>query len=154
MTLTPLCRLEMKFLCPLAQFLFQLLLVFVFYLVTLCWVPFYFDPGKTGIYLRYGNTGYGVSSPGIQNYKYFCLKINIPKGNYWILRIGVMGTVDFHSQFSYRHLCTISCDQSSKSYMKDTYLVNFFPCIISSTMSIKYNGMIHQVENDFRSQYI
>ena len=64
MTLTPLCRLEMKFLCPLAQFLFQLLLVFVFYLATLCWVPFYFDPGKTGIYLRYGSTGYGVSSPG------------------------------------------------------------------------------------------
>ena len=64
MTLTPLCRLEMKFLCQLAQFLYQLLLVFVFYLATLCWVPFYFDPGKTGIYLRYGNTGYGVSSPG------------------------------------------------------------------------------------------
>ena len=34
----------------------------------------------------YGNTGYGVSSPGIQNLKDFCLKINIPKGNYWISR--------------------------------------------------------------------
>ena len=90
----------------------------------------------------------------IQNLRYFFLKINIPKENYWILRIGVMGTFDFQSQFSYRHLSKISCDQSSKSYMKDTYLVNFFPCIISSTMSIKYNGMIHQVENDFRSQYI
>ena len=30
----------------------------------------------------YGNTGYGVSSPGIQNWKDFCLIINIPKGNY------------------------------------------------------------------------
>ena len=35
------------------------------------------------------HTGYGVSSPGIHNYKDFCRKINIPKGNYWILRIGV-----------------------------------------------------------------
>ena len=39
----------------------------------------------------YGNTGYGVSSPGIQNQKDFCLKINISKGNFWILRIGIMG---------------------------------------------------------------
>jgi hypothetical protein len=41
----------------------------------------------------YGITGYGVSSPGIQNYKDFCIKINIPKGNYWILRIGLMGSL-------------------------------------------------------------
>ena len=27
---------------------------------------------------------------GVQNWKDFCLKINIPKGNYWILSIGVM----------------------------------------------------------------
>ena len=39
----------------------------------------------------YGNTGCGVFKRGVQNWKYFCLKINIPKGNYWILRIGVMG---------------------------------------------------------------
>ena len=38
--------------------------------------------------LHYGNTGYGVSSPGMQNYKDFCQKINIPKRNYLILRIG------------------------------------------------------------------
>ena len=30
---------------------------------------------------------------GIQNYKDFCIKINIPKGNYWILRIGLMGSL-------------------------------------------------------------
>ena len=42
------------------------------------------------IYFLYKyHTGYGVSSPGIHNYKDFCRKINIPKGNYWILRIGV-----------------------------------------------------------------
>ena len=28
------------------------------------------------------------SNGGIQNSKVFCLKINIPKGNYWILKIG------------------------------------------------------------------
>ena len=32
-----------------------------------------------------GNTGYGVSKPGIQNEKVFWLKINMPKGNYWFL---------------------------------------------------------------------
>ena len=30
-------------------------------------------------YIRYGNTSYGVSSPGIQNY--ICLKINMSKEN-------------------------------------------------------------------------
>ena len=53
-------------------------------------------------YLRsqYGNTSYGVSSPGIQNYKGLCQQINLPKGNYWILRIGVV----------------TSCQTSSKSF--------------------------------------
>ena len=45
------------------------------------------------IYVRYGITDYGVSRPGIQNWKDFCMKINIPKGNYWILRIGLMGSL-------------------------------------------------------------
>ena len=31
---------------------------------------------------NYGNTGYGVSSPGIKNEKYCCKKINILNGNY------------------------------------------------------------------------
>ena len=35
----------------------------------------------------YGNMGCRVFKRGVQN----CLKINVPKGNYWILRIGVMG---------------------------------------------------------------
>ena len=30
----------------------------------------------------YGNTGCRVFEWGVQNWKYFCLKINIPKGNY------------------------------------------------------------------------
>ena len=55
---------------------------------------------------NYGKTGYGVSSLGIQNQSFFCLKISIHKENYWILRIGAMGRCqkepkfDFQSQFS------------------------------------------------------
>ena len=41
--------------------------------------------------VQYGNTGCRVFKRGIQNWKDFCLKINIPKENYWILRIGLMG---------------------------------------------------------------
>ena len=41
---------------------------------------------------KFGSTGYGVLSLGIQNYRYFCLKINIPTGNYSSLRIGLVGT--------------------------------------------------------------
>ena len=35
--------------------------------------------------LGYGNTGCGVFKRGVQNYKDFCLRINILKGNYGIL---------------------------------------------------------------------
>ena len=54
----------------------------------------------------YGNMGCRVFKRGVQNWKDFCLKINVPKGNYWILRIGVIGRCqkvpkfDFQSQFS------------------------------------------------------
>ena len=40
------------------------------------------EVSKIAEYSGYGNTSYGVSSPGIQNQKDFCLKNNIPKGNY------------------------------------------------------------------------
>ena len=43
-------------------------------------------------YLDYGNTCCGVFNGGIQNLKGFWLKINIPKGNYRILRIGVVAS--------------------------------------------------------------
>ena len=47
---------------------------------------------------------------GIQNWKHFCLKINIPKGNCWILRIGVKKcqNVTFKVNFL--------CQKSSKSF--------------------------------------
>ena len=56
--------------------------------------------------LHYGSTGCWVFRRGIQNWKDVCLKINIPKGNYWILRIDVTGRCqkvskfDFQSHFS------------------------------------------------------
>ena len=77
----------------------------------------------------YGNTGYGVSGPGIQNQKGFCLKINIPKGNYWILRIGVMGRCrkvpkfDCKSQFSMSKIIRIFPIFFS---LKNTNLENIF----------------------------
>ena len=54
----------------------------------------------------YGNTGCGVFKRGVQNEKDFCLRINILKGNYWILSFGLMASCqkvpkfDFQSQFS------------------------------------------------------
>ena len=39
---------------------------------------------------RYGSTGCWVIKRGVQNWKDFCLKINMPKRNYWILRIGLI----------------------------------------------------------------
>ena len=41
----------------------------------------------------YGNTGCGVFKRRVQHYKEFCLRINILKGNYWILRIGLTGSL-------------------------------------------------------------
>ena len=51
------------------------------------------DKNMLTYYRDYGITSYGVSRPGIQNKKGFCIKINLPKGNYWILRIGLMGSL-------------------------------------------------------------
>ena len=51
----------------------------------------------------YGNTGCRVFKWGVQNWKDFCLKINIPKENYWILIMGRYQKVpkfDFQSQKS------------------------------------------------------
>ena len=51
---------------------------------------------------KYGNTGCGVFKRGVKNPKDFCIEINIPKGNYWILRIRLMGSL------STLHMCTVS----------------------------------------------
>ena len=40
--------------------------------------------------VHYGSTGCLVFKWGVQNWKYFCIEINITKRNYWIFRIGVM----------------------------------------------------------------
>ena len=44
-------------------------------------------------YVHYGNRGCGIFKRGIQNQKGFCIRINIPKGNFWILRIGLAGSL-------------------------------------------------------------
>ena len=53
----------------------------------------------------YGNTGCGVFKRGFKIRKIFCIRINIPKGNYWILSFGLTANCqkvpkfDFQSQF-------------------------------------------------------
>ena len=76
----------------------------------------------------YGNTGCRVFKQGIKNWKDFCLKINIPKGNYWNLRIGVVARCqkvpkfDFQSNF----LCQISSESFSIFLLKNLNLEGYF----------------------------
>ena len=42
--------------------------------------------------MKYGNMGYLVFKRVIQKWKDCCLKINIPIGNDWTLRIGVVAS--------------------------------------------------------------
>ena len=51
---------------------------------------------------HYGNTGCWVYKQGVQNWKDFCPKINIPKGNYWILRIGILGKCQKVPKFDFQ----------------------------------------------------
>ena len=49
-------------------------------------------PDQIGVGLTlYDTTCCRVFKWGVQNWKDFCLKMNIPQGNYSILKIGVMG---------------------------------------------------------------
>ena len=47
--------------------------------------------GKCQLDVHYGNTGCQIFKGGTKLER-FCLRINIPKGNYWILGIGVVGS--------------------------------------------------------------
>ena len=64
------------------------------------------DTSEGGPHWLKGSTGFRDFKWRAQNWKDFCLKINTPKGNDWILRIGVMGSCqkvpwfDFQNQFS------------------------------------------------------
>ena len=40
-------------------------------------------------HVEYGHTGCGVFKQGLQN---FCIRINTPKGNYWMLSFGLMAS--------------------------------------------------------------
>ena len=52
---------------------------------------------------EYGNTGCGVFKRGVQNQKGFCIGINILKGNYCILRIGLMGASEVFKNQSFKN---------------------------------------------------
>ena len=54
-----------------------------------------------------GSTGCGVLKRGTQNKKDFCIKINIPKENYWILRIGLMGSLSSLQNSEFLKLITL-----------------------------------------------
>ena len=53
--------------------------------------------------IDYGNTGCEVFKRGVQNSKGFCLRINILKGNYSILRIGLVGASEGFKNQSFRN---------------------------------------------------
>ena len=89
--------------------------------------------------LHYGNIGRGVFKGGIQNLKGFLLKVKITKGNYWILRIGVMGRCQKVPKFDFQ------CQKSLKntnlgahflitSIFKSLYFLKWCPIYDSSPL--------------------
>ena len=52
---------------------------------------------------QYGNTGLEFSNGGYKIRKIFCLRINIFKENYWILRIGLMGASEVFKNQSFKN---------------------------------------------------
>ena len=75
-------------------------------------------------YYQYGNTGCRVFKRGVQIQKDFCLRINIAKGNCWIMRIG---------------LCNGKVSKSAKSPNLPTFKVNFLYHKLSESFSIFYS---------------
>ena len=73
---------------------------------------------------QYGNTGNGVSSRGIQNYKGFSLKLNIHKEHYWILRIGIVGRCQKSQNLTFKvhFLCQKSSGYFSLNSLKNINL--------------------------------
>jgi hypothetical protein len=51
---------------------------------------------------NYSNTGCRVFTRRVQIKNNFCLKINTPNGNYWILRIGVVGRCQKVPKFKFQ----------------------------------------------------
>ena len=52
---------------------------------------------------QYGNTGCGVFKWEVQNSKGYCIRINILKGNYCLLRIGLMGASEVFKNMSFKN---------------------------------------------------
>ena len=64
---------------------------------------------------RYGNTGCEVFKRGVQNWKDFCLRINILKGNYSILRIGLVGASEVFKNQSFNSQLFSSSQEKNTS---------------------------------------
>ena len=88
----------------------------------------------------YGNTGCWVFMQGVQNWKYFCLKINIPKGNYWISRIGLgIGLSSLQKSEFVSWLFHSSIIFDAKIEISGTKWVEKTPIYIFSTFGSKIN---------------
>ena len=81
---------------------------------------------------HYGNTGCGVFKWGVQNQKGFCLRINILKGNYWILRIGLVGASEVFKNQSFKS--QLFSSSQKKKYLK-----------LKSWLNL--NAIINKIEN-------
>ena len=92
--------------------------------------------GQKWTTLSYGNTGYRFSSPGMQNWKDFCLKINIHKGNCWILRIGIVGGVKKckNSYFKVNFLSKKSSQSFSFFFIWRIHFLKWCPIFDSSPL--------------------
>ena len=77
---------------------------------------------------QHGNTGCGVFKWKVQNQKGFCLRINILKGNYSILRIGLVGASEVFKNQSFKSQL-FSSSQKEK-YLKQKSWLNFNSIIV------------------------
>ena len=78
--------------------------------------------------MYYGNTGCGVFKWGVQNWKGFCIRINILKGNYWMLRIGLMGASEVFKNQSFKN--PLFSSSQKKKYLKLKSWLNFNAIIV------------------------
>ena len=75
----------------------------------------------------YGNTGCRVFEQGVQNWKDFCLKINIPKENYWILRIGVIRRCQKVTKFNFQsHFLRQKSSESFCQFNSTFFVIDIF----------------------------
>ena len=95
--------------------------------------------------VHYGNTGNGVSSPGIQNQKDFCLRINIPKGNQSNSRNSKIsfGRVDFSAKIflilypSFKNSTTRIAIRHSVPFFSHAFVSLFLVCFVNVVLHLQ-----------------